>query len=99
MEKNLVFFGCDIRTLWCVVIQWITVRTKLKLLLQSQLYFRSFWLWDCFVDGCSIRVSWSTSGIEDYILGSVSGMLLQDVVVIGLVSIMCSAAVVLYHPY
>ena len=37
------------------------------------------------------------AGLEDYILGSVSGMLLQDVIVIGLVSIMCSAAVVVYR--
>ena len=37
------------------------------------------------------------AGLEDYILGSVSGMLFQDVFFIGLVSIICSAAVVVYR--
>jgi len=37
------------------------------------------------------------AGLEDYILGSASGMLLQDVFVIGLISLSCSYAVLLFR--
>ena len=100
-EKNswVLLLGAGISALFgVVVIQWITVRTKLGFDTAIAAVLSVFFGFGIvLLTGVQSVSVGQQAGLEDYILGSVSGMLLQDVVVIGLVSIMCSSAVVVYR--
>ena len=100
-EKNslVLLLGAGVSALFgVVVIQWITARTKLGFDTAIAAVLSVFFGFGIvLLTGVQSVSVGQQAGLEDYILGSVSGMLLQDVVVIGLVSIMCSAAVVVYR--
>jgi manganese/zinc/iron transport system permease protein len=100
-EKNsgVLLLGAGVSALFgVVVIQWITARTKLGFDTAIAAVLSVFFGFGIvLLTGVQSMPVGQQAGLEDYILGSVSGMLLQDVVLVGLVSIMCSAAVVVYH--
>ena len=81
-----------------VVIQWIIASTKLGFDTAIAAVLSVFFGFGIvLLTGVQSISVGQQAGLEDYILGSASGMLLQDVIVIGFVSIVCSTVVVTYR--
>lgn len=105
------FLGFDERNSWFLLlgagtsavfgvisIQWILARTILGFDTAIAVVLSVFFgLGIVLLTGVQSMSGVQQAGLEDYILGSASGMLLADVVVIGLVSIVSITTVIIYR--